>query len=74
MRPTLPRRDFLARAAAAGCLGAGLWAEARAADSPPGSLKITKVETFAVRHKLPRAVGPSTKLYGFRVLAVLDVR
>jgi D-galactarolactone cycloisomerase len=31
---------------------------------PP--LKITKVETFAVKHKLPRAIGPSTILYGFR--------
>lgn len=70
MRSILPRRDFFARAAAVGCLGAaGLRAgeeETQAADAPPGSLKITQVETFALRHKLPRAVGPSTKLYGFR--------
>jgi D-galactarolactone cycloisomerase len=35
-------------------------------ESRPSSLTITKVETFALRHKLPRAIGPSTALYGFR--------
>jgi D-galactarolactone cycloisomerase len=35
-------------------------------ESRPSSLTITKVETFALKHKLPRAIGPSTALYGFR--------
>lgn len=66
----LARRDFLSRAAAAGCLGAAAGFcgedEVIAADARPSSLKITKVEAFPLRHKLPRPVGPSTKLYGFR--------
>src|SRR5688500_12921038 len=63
------RREFLGRAAALGG-AAGFFAgggeQAGAAEAPPSSLTITNVETFAVRHKLPRAVGPSTRLYGFR--------
>ena len=61
----LPRRDFFVRAAAAGCLGAasGFLADADsradAADPKPSSLTITKVETFALEHKLPKAIGPS---------------
>jgi D-galactarolactone cycloisomerase len=68
MPPAIPRRGFLTRVAAAAGLGASFWPqdEARAAEEPPGSLKITQVQTFSVRHKLPRAIGPSTKLYGFR--------
>jgi D-galactarolactone cycloisomerase len=69
----LKRRDFLLHAGAAGCVGAaGLMGEAAAQERPaaarekPSSLKITKVETFALKHKLPRAIGPSTILYGFR--------
>ena len=61
----LPRRDFFVRAATAGCLGAasGFLADADsradAADPKPSSLTITKVETFALEHKLPKAIGPS---------------
>lgn len=40
---------------------------AQAAPAPPREpLKITKVETFTLKHKLPKAIGPSTVLYGFR--------
>lgn len=74
MSPAIHRREFLFRTGTAGCLGAasGLLLGASPADaageaeSKPSSLKITKVETFALQHKLPRAIGPSTALYGFR--------
>ena len=65
MRSQLPRREFFVRAATAGCLGAasGLFADAdsqvEAADPKPSSLTITKVETFALKHKLAKAIGPS---------------
>lgn len=65
MPSTLPRREFFVRAATAGCLGAasGFLADADsravAADPKPSSLKITKVETFALQHMLPKAIGPS---------------
>ena len=65
MPSQLPRRDFFVRAATAGCLGAasGLFADADsqvvAADPKPSSLTITKVETFALKHKLTKAIGPS---------------
>lgn len=60
----LPRRDFFVRAAAGG-FGAGLASvslnarSVQAAEPKPSSLTITKVETFALKHKLPKAIGPS---------------
>ncbi len=65
MPSQLPRREFFVRAATAGCLGAasGLFADAdshvEAADPKPSSLTITKVETFALQHKLAKGIGPS---------------
>ncbi len=65
MSSQLPRREFFVRAATAGCLGAasGFLASTNprveAADPNPSSLTITKVETFALAHKLPKAIGPS---------------
>ncbi|MFN0055111.1 MAG: mandelate racemase/muconate lactonizing enzyme family protein [Planctomycetales bacterium] len=58
-------------AGACGALGAlAPWgaADAQGADSAgkPSSLTITKVETFALEHKLPRAIGPSTALSNMR--------
>ncbi len=61
----LPRRDFFVHAATAGCLGAasGMFgdADSRAAapDPKPSALTITKVETFALQHKLAKGIGPS---------------
>src|SRR5262245_17464178 len=75
MPSTLKRREFLLRAAA-GCAGAGLSRANEAAAEPnarPGTLKITRVETFALQHKLPRAIGPSTTLYGYRDALLLKI-
>ena len=64
MPTQLPRRDFFVRAAATG-FGAGLASmtlndqTANAADPKPSSLTITKVETFALHHKLAKGIGPS---------------
>ena len=59
------RRDWL-RAGLAGSCGAwAAWsplrqrAEADEARGKPSSFTITKVETFVLEHKLPKAVGPS---------------
>lgn len=35
-------------------------------DDKPSSITITKVETFALKHKLPRAIGPSVALSNSR--------
>lgn len=45
------------------------------AQSPakPSSLKITSVDTFALRHKLPRAVGVSTALSGARECLLVKI-
>ncbi len=65
------RREFLSRARTAACAGAvgGLASNATWAQEPdhkPSSLKITKVETFAVRHKLRQAIGPSVAYSNLR--------
>jgi D-galactarolactone cycloisomerase len=49
-------------AALAGMSAGSFSNSATAADSKPSSLTITKVETFALQHKLERAIGPSTVL------------
>src|SRR6266542_3457073 len=51
--------------ALAGSLGSR-WRVAEAAEKKPSALTITKVETFAVEHKIPKAIGPS--------IAMTDVR
>ncbi len=77
MPASLDRRTWLRRGAlAAGALGfAGLgsrWPdfEARslwaAPPEKPSGIKITQVETFALSHKLPRAIGVSTALSDLR--------
>jgi D-galactarolactone cycloisomerase len=55
-------------AGAGGALAASLryGGVAEAAEKKPSSLTITKVETFAVQHKLPRAIGPSVALSDVR--------
>jgi D-galactarolactone cycloisomerase len=64
MPSKLPRRDFFANALTAG-FGAGLASlsfderAVQAADPKPSSLTITKVETFALMHKLAKGIGPS---------------
>lgn len=72
MPQNLSRRDWL-RTGLAGSCGtlAALsvlqkQAEADEARGKPGSLTITKVETFALEHKLPKAIGPSVALSNVR--------
>ena len=72
---TLKRRDFLLGAGAAGA-GAAVGQPAAASAQPaarPSALKITRVETFALQHKLPRAIGPSTTLYGYREALIVKI-
>ncbi len=47
-----------------------VWAQE---ESKPSSLTITKVETFALKHKLPKAIGPATVLYGFRDALLIKI-
>ncbi|MBI1916305.1 MAG: mandelate racemase/muconate lactonizing enzyme family protein [Planctomycetes bacterium] len=51
--------------ALAGALGSR-WGVAQAAEKKPSGLTITKVETFAVEHKIPKAIGPSVALSDVR--------
>lgn len=66
----ISRRNWLAAGMAGTCgllaVGGPSASTASASDEKPSALKITKVETFALQHRLPRAIGPSTTLYGFR--------
>lgn len=75
------RRDFLMRVGSACCFGAAsrlfpsvvsIAASAEPA-AKPSSLKITKLETFALQHKLPRAIGPSVGEYGFRETLLVKI-
>lgn len=76
----LTRRDAL-RSAMVGSCGAlaGMSAfsgEAGAAPAPeakPSSLTITKVETFSLVHKLPKAIGPSVALSPFREALLVKI-
>jgi D-galactarolactone cycloisomerase len=69
------RRAFLQ----AGAWGAALTAACgdveplHAADEKPSDIKITKVETFALQHKLKKAIGPSTLLYQFRDALLIKI-
>lgn len=72
---TFSRRKLLAStisAAAAIAAGRG----ARGADEPeakPSALAITNVETFLLKHKLPRAIGVSIALSEFRQSLVIKI-
>ena len=79
-RRTLLRSGFLGACGAAtglsnwmapGGMGPG-GTPASAADKPSG-LTITRVETFPVRHKLARAIGPSTVLSPFRTALLVKI-
>lgn len=43
------------------------------AEEKPSSLTITKVETFPLQHKLPRAIGPSTTLSPLRTALLVKI-
>lgn len=72
------RRDAI-RAGIAGSLGLAGWsalqrqAVADAGRGRPSSLTITKVETFAVEHKLPKAIGPSVALSDIRAALLVRI-
>src|SRR5438105_5042231 len=54
----------------------GMTCGAGAAAEPggkPSSLSITKVETFPLRHKLPRAIGVSTDLSPYRETLLVKI-
>ncbi|MGE0755753.1 MAG: mandelate racemase/muconate lactonizing enzyme family protein [Pirellulaceae bacterium] len=59
------RRDLLASGIAGWVGGSALLPSAQAS-SGVGPLPIRDVETYALQHRLPRAIGPSTILYGYR--------
>lgn len=67
----LGRRDFLRGGIASGLLLGGATAptpplQAAEPTGKPSSLTITRVETFPLIHKLPRAEGPSTAMSALR--------
>lgn len=73
------RRDWL-RAGLAGSCGALVacsplqkQAEADEARGKPSSLTITKVETFALQHKLPKAIGPSVAQADIRATLLVKI-
>ncbi len=64
-RNGLTRREYF-KAGLGGALAASLFGPLEAAERKSSGLTITKVETFAVEHKIPKAIGPS--------VAMADVR
>ena len=72
-RCELSRRSLL-QSGAAGLAALGIRSELFAQPpARPSSLKITSVETFPLRHKLPRAVGVSTALSGTRECLLVKI-
>jgi hypothetical protein len=64
---TLTRRALFQTGLVGSCGALAGWANAdEAPKGKPSGLSITKVQTYALQHKLPKAIGPSTTLYGFR--------
>src|SRR5262245_37956288 len=61
----LTRRALFQTGLVGSCGALAGWASTEPKAKPSG-LTITKVQTFALQHKLPKAIGPSTTLYGFR--------
>lgn len=76
MPASLPsRREFL-RYGAWSTAVATAWGESvplSAAEEKPSALKIINVETFAMRHRLKQAIGPSTTLYPFRDALLIKI-
>jgi D-galactarolactone cycloisomerase len=73
--PVASRRSFLQQGAWGAALAAaasGPAASALAQDKP-SSLTITSVETFALQHRLKKAIGPSTILYPFRDALIIKI-
>ena len=75
MNRTVTRRSFLSHgawgAALASAIGTtGHWV---AAEERPSKLTITGVETFALKHRLKKAIGPSTTLYPFRDALLIKI-
>src|SRR5438046_2601281 len=52
---------------------AGRLNTAEAAEKKPSSLTITKVETFAVEHKIPKAIGPSIAMSDMRESLLIKI-
>lgn len=80
MRNTMfTRRECLQAGLAGSCGALAAWSPLRqlaAADEArgkPSSLKITKVETFALVHKLPKAIGPSVAQAGERTALLVKI-
>src|SRR4051794_583087 len=79
MRRTGWTRRECFRAGLAGSCGAlagslvAPWAVAGAAEKKPSALTITKVETFAVEHKIPKAIGPSVALSDVREALLIKI-
>lgn len=77
----MSRRDLLQSGLLTACGGLASLAalnprgivEAAGPPGKPSSLKITKVETFSVQHKLERAIGVSTALGGFRDALLIKI-
>src|SRR5262245_41056214 len=80
---TMQRNDWTRRecftAGLAGSCGAraaslgGHFRASAAAEKKPSSLTITKVETFAVEHKIPKAIGPSVALSDMRESLLIKI-
>ena len=61
------RRDYFKAGLAGSCgMLAASFGGAEAAEKKPNSLTITKVETFAVEHRIPKAIGPSIAMTNVR--------
>ena len=75
----LSRRDWLRTGVAGSCGTLAAWsalekqAEADDARGKPSSLTITKVETFALQHKLAKAIGPSVALSNVREALLVKI-
>lgn len=74
-RPSVSRRAFLGHGAWGAALAAA-WGDGDstlAVEEKPSAIKITNVETFALQHRLKRAIGPSTTLYPFRDALIIKI-
>lgn len=69
------RREYLLSglAGSSGALAASLAGHAEAAEKKPSALTITKVETFPVEHKIPKAIGPSVALSDVRESLLIKI-
>lgn len=69
------RRHLLSHGAWGAALASvvGATGQLEAADEKVSSLKITGLETFALKHRLKKAIGPSTTLYPFRDALIVKI-